>query len=62
MTKTILFSAFVLGIILTVFVYQSFTIYELRTQVSNDEVTLNQIVTYLNQSIQQAQQSVNQGK
>ena len=49
-------SAFVVGIVLTVFVYQAYTIFSLRTQIANDHVTLTQVVDFLNQNIQQAQQ------
>ena len=56
MKKTIVASAFVLGIILTVFVYQAFTIFQLRAQIATDHVTLTQVVDFLNQNIQQAQQ------
>lgn len=54
-------AAFVLGVILTVFSYQALTIYQLRTQISNDHVTLTQVVDFLNQNIQQAQQKAVQG-
>lgn len=56
MKKTIIAGAFVLGIILTVFAYQAITIFQLRTQIANDHVTLTQVVDFLNQNIQQAQQ------
>ena len=48
--------SFVVGVFLTVFVYQALTIYQLRTQVGNDHITLTQVVDFLNQNIQQAQQ------
>ncbi len=48
--------AFVLGIVITVFTYQAVTVYQLRAQVANDHVTLTQVVDFLNQNIQQAQQ------
>ena len=51
----IIIVAFILGVVLTVFSYQALTIYQLRTQVANDHVTLTQVVDFLNQNIQQAQ-------
>jgi Tfp pilus assembly protein PilE len=50
-------SAFVLGIILTVFTYQAVTIYQLRGESATDHTTILQIVNFLNQNIQQAQQA-----
>jgi len=47
--------AFLVGVFLTVFVYQALTIFQLRNQVANDHVTLTQVVDFLNQNIQQAQ-------
>lgn len=61
MKKTIIASAFVLGIILTVFAYQAITIYQLRSQIANDHTTLTQVVDFLNQNIQQAQQNAVKG-
>ena len=48
-------SAFVAGVILTVFTYQAFTVYQLRSQAQTDHTTILQIVNFLNQNIQQAQ-------
>ena len=56
MKKTIIGAAFILGIILTVFAYQAITVYQLRSQEATDHATLTQVVDFLNQSIQQAQQ------
>jgi len=53
-------SAFVVGVVLTVFVYQAYTIFSLRTQIANDHATLTQVVDFLNQNIQQAQQKTGQ--
>jgi len=50
-------SAFIAGIILTVFSYQAYTIYQFRSQIENDHATLVQVVDFLNQNIQQAQQA-----
>ena len=61
MKKSIIAGAFVLGIILTVFAYQAITIFQLRTQIANDHTTLTQVVDFLNQNIQQAQQKAVQG-
>ena len=52
MYKSIIASAFVLGIILTVFAYQAVTIYQLRTQVATDHATLTQVVDFLNKATQ----------
>ena len=49
--------SFVVGVFLTVFVYQALTIFQLRNQVANDHATLTQVVDFLNQNIQQAQQA-----
>ena len=49
--------AFVAGIIVTVFSYQAYTIYEFRAQITNDHAALTQVVDFLNQNIQQAQQA-----
>jgi len=49
--------SFLVGVFLTVFVYQALTIFQLRNQVANDHVTLTQVVDFLNQNIQQAQQA-----
>ncbi len=46
---------FAVGVILTVFVYQAITVYEFRSEVSQDHTTLTQVVSFLNQNIQQAQ-------
>jgi len=51
----LILAAFLLGVILTVFSYQAFTIYQLRALVANDHATLTQVVDFLNQNIQQAQ-------
>lgn len=52
MYKAIIAAAFVLGIILTVFIYQAVTIYQLRTQVATDHTTLTQVVDFLNKATQ----------
>ena len=49
--------AFVIGIILTVFTYQAFTIYQLRSVVAADHADLGNVVNFLNQQIQAAQQA-----
>jgi|GEM_PF-3882614 len=54
---SIIVGAFVAGIILTVFSYQAYTIYEFRAQINNDHAALTQVVDFLNQNIQQAQQA-----
>lgn len=46
---------FVLGAFLTVFVYQAFTIYQLRSVVAEDHVNITQVVNFLNTQIQAAQ-------
>ncbi len=46
---------FVLGAFLTVFVYQAFTIYQLRSIVADDHANLTQVVNFLNTQIQAAQ-------
>lgn len=56
MKKGIIITAFVVGVILTIFVYQAVTIFQLRSQVAGDHATLTQVVDFLNQNIQQAQQ------
>ena len=48
---------FFIGIILTVFCYQAYTIYELRAEVATDHSTLSSVVNYLNSAIQQNQQA-----
>lgn len=57
----VVIASFIVGVSLTVFVYQALTIYQLRNQVANDHVTLTQVVDFLNQNIQQAQQKSVQG-
>lgn len=52
----IVIAAFIIGVMLTVFVYQAITIFQFRTQVINDHTTLTQVVDFLNQNIQQSQQ------
>lgn len=49
--------AFVLGIILTVFTYQAFTIYQLRSVVERNSADLANVVNFLNTQIQAAQQA-----
>lgn len=61
MKKGIIATAFITGVLLTVFVYQAFTIFQLRNQIANDHTTLVQVVDFLNQNIQQAQQKAVQG-
>ena len=56
MKKGIIATAFVLGVMLTIFAYQAITIFQLRSQIATDHVTLTQVVDFLNQNIQQAQQ------
>lgn len=46
---------FVLGVFLTIFVYQAMTIYELRSAVSADHTTITQIVNFLNTQTKPAQ-------
>lgn len=52
-----IYIAFALGIILTVFSYQAYTIYQLRTTVADDHANLQQVVTFLNTQIQASQQA-----
>jgi len=52
----IIIGAFVVGVMLTVFAYQAVTVFQYRTQAANDHATLTQVVDFLNQNIQQAQQ------
>ncbi len=54
--SAVIFSSFVVGVMLTVFTYQAITIFQLRGQIANDHATLTQVVDFLNQNIQQAQQ------
>lgn len=49
--------AFVTGVILTVFVYQAVTIYQLRSQVALDHANLNTVVNFLNTQIQASEAS-----
>ena len=53
---------FVLGVIFTVFCYQAFTIYELRSTVATDHATITSVVSFLNSQLQasQTQQSQTQ--
>ena len=53
---SIIILSFVVGVMLTVFTYQAITVFQLRTQTANDHTTLTQVVDFLNQNIQQAQQ------
>ncbi len=46
---------FTLGVFLAVFIYQAFTIYQLRSVVASDHAAVNQIVGFLNTQIQAAQ-------
>ena len=54
---SIVVGAFVAGVIITVFSYQAYTVYQFRSVVTNEHATLTQIVDFLNQNIQQAQQA-----
>ena len=54
--SSIIITAFVLGVLLTVFTYQAITVFQYRTQAASDHATLTQVVDFLNQNIQQAQQ------
>jgi hypothetical protein len=58
MKKSIIGASFIVGVMLTVFVYQAVTIFQLRTQIANDHTTLTQVVDFLNQNIQAQQKSV----
>lgn len=51
---------FMCGVILTVFVYQAWVIYQIRAQVINDHTTLMQVVDFLNKGIQSQQAQVQQ--
>ncbi len=46
---------FTLGVFLTVFVYQAYTIYQLRSVVASNQATLSQVVGFLNTQIQGSQ-------
>lgn len=61
MKKSIIAVAFIVGVMLTVFTYQAITVFQLRAQIANDHATLTQVVDFLNQNIQQAQQKTIQG-
>ncbi len=50
-----LLTPFVIGVFLTVFVYQAFTIYQLRSVVVEDHTNLTQVVNFLNSQIQASQ-------
>jgi hypothetical protein len=54
---TVIFCAFGLGVILSVFGYQAFTIYQLRTTVAADHNTITAVVDFLNSQIQASQQA-----
>ncbi len=52
-TAVITFS-FIAGVVLTVFIYQAVTIYQLRSVVAEDHVTITNVVNFLNEQIQAA--------
>lgn len=54
-------TSFIIGVILTVFCYQAYTIYQLRAVVADDHTTIQSVVNFLNTQIQ-ASQSANAGK
>jgi Tfp pilus assembly protein PilE len=47
--------AFIIGVILTIFSYQAYTIYELRAVVADDHNTIQSVVNFLNTQIQASQ-------
>jgi hypothetical protein len=51
----VLLIPFVVGVFLTVFVYQAVTIFQLRKTVSEDHANLTQVINFLNNQIQAAQ-------
>jgi Tfp pilus assembly protein PilE len=55
--KTII-TSFIAGILLTIFVLHAYTVYQLRAQVRQHQAVIEQVVGFINQSIQaqQAQQ------
>jgi Tfp pilus assembly protein PilE len=61
MKKGIVAAAFIVGVILTVFVYQAVTIFQMRKQIANDHTTLIQVVDFLNQNIQAQQKATTGG-
>ena len=50
----IILSAFFAGVILTVFCYQAYTIYTLRSVVADDHTAITQVVGFINSQIQAA--------
>lgn len=50
MKLPIIIGVFFLGVVMTVFVYQAITIYQLRSIVANDHAVLSQVVAFLQQS------------
>ncbi len=61
MKLSVIIFSFVMGVILTVFAYQAYTIYQLRTLVANDHATLQNVVNFLNTQIQAANPGAAQG-
>ena len=51
-THHIIIASFILGIILTVFSYQAYAVYQLRSIVAEDHATLTQVVGFINTQIQ----------
>ncbi|MES2409375.1 MAG: hypothetical protein V4509_03685 [Patescibacteria group bacterium] len=48
-------TAFIIGVLLTVFCYQAYTIYQLRSVVADDHATTQSVVNFLNSQIQASQ-------
>lgn len=53
---------FILGTLITFFVFQAFDIYQLRKIANDNNVVINQVVTFLNNQIQIAQQAAQPAK
>ena len=51
--------AFVFGIFITVFIYQSFIVYQLRNTVKEDHVNLTSVIEFLNSQIKAMQDRQN---
>ncbi len=45
-------SAFVAGVMLTIFFYQAYVIYTLQSTVANDHATITQVVSFINSQMQ----------
>jgi len=52
--------SFVLGIFMAVFLFQAFTIYQLRDVAWNNQATLVEVINFLNSTAQQGQPGLEQ--